>query len=102
MATCQNIIKEKDWKPLWTSHPFKSPVFAVQLQTLKAMMRWYYPLSKLHLMNPTYSYLCVKQCIQIVDFMHNWWHCEPIKNFWNHIILKLKKITGKKIPLLPE
>lgn len=78
---CINRIQDKIWKHLWTSHSFRTQIFAIQFQTIKVMMRCYYPPSKLYHIHTNQSPLCPKQCDYITNFIQNWWHCKVIKNF---------------------
>lgn len=41
---------------------------------------------------------CWKECGQEGTFLHCWWSCPPVKNFWSHILSNTEWIIGQQPP----
>lgn len=45
---------------------------------------------------------CWKHCKKAANYIHSWWQCEKINNFWKEIERVITQITGIIIPFTPE
>lgn len=91
---CTRVIEDSEWHRMWSTSPFRSPVTAIQLQTIKIFIKWYYTLVKLYTTNPLVIPQYSKKNGQLADFVNNWRKCKVINMFWKQILTEIKIITG--------
>lgn len=91
-------LDDQAWLQIWTSFPFCSSILSTQWQTIKTIMRWYYTPLKMNKINSNISPKCVKGSGVQANYLHNWWHCSYIKNFWSKILTEVKTIIDSDIP----
>lgn len=63
---------------------------------------WYLTPSRLTCIYKHSFPTCWKQCGQNGTFIHLWWSYKYISQFWSHILVFIKRITGFMVPKDPK
>lgn len=62
----------------------------------------YFTLLCLHHRHPSIQPFCWKGHSQFGSYIHYWWHCRAILNYWTFIKQQIFIISGYDVPLQPE
>lgn len=54
---------------------------------------------KLHRINPSISNLCWRGCGKVGSFVHCWWECPKVQQFWKEVQSQIVLITGHPLTL---
>lgn len=77
-------------------------LLTIKLQLLKLLNRWYLPPERIHHFDKLSSPYCWKRCGQKVSYIHCWWECKIIKEFWNDVVEQINAMLALKIPSKAE
>lgn len=98
----QNLGFKLEWPKIWNNIFSSSKNLAHQLINFKLAHRVYFTPVRRFKMKLINSDLC-DRCSgsELGNFLHMFWSCFPVKDFWEHIADILSNILGKHVPLCP-
>lgn len=99
---CHIDITGDIWKQIMGSFMVRTSQMNIKMHSLKLLNRWYLSPDRVRHMIPNSSAECWKQCKLTADYIHAWWQCAKINDFWKEIDRVVTQITGIIIPFTPE
>lgn len=95
-------ITQDIWSNINNSYIVSTSVLSIKMLFIKLLNRWYVTSKKLHCIDPSFSPNCWKGCMQSANYIHCWWECAVVCNFWKLVRNQIKLIWGIEIPFIPE
>lgn len=94
--------QETDWENIWDSPANRSTTYNIKMQFFKTMSRWYLTPQQIHKFSRSNSPMCWKRCGQEGTYLHCWWSCPKIQQFWSDVKQEIEDITTQNLSLSPE
>uniref|UniRef100_A0A803J671 Reverse transcriptase domain-containing protein n=1 Tax=Xenopus tropicalis TaxID=8364 RepID=A0A803J671_XENTR len=102
-ADINTTIDSIDWNNAFST--LFSSISSIRLleSSIKLMYRWYMTPAKIYRIFPaTSSNKCWRNCNQTGSFIHIWWECPKISQFWFSIFPILTDLSQINIPISPR
>lgn len=90
------------WSAIWNSPSNRTRAIPLKLQYFKMLAHWYMTPSRLSHISLSYQPTCWKGCGLRADYLHCWWHCKYIHDFWSLVKQQIFLITNYNLPLTPR
>uniref|UniRef100_A0A803SLC5 Reverse transcriptase domain-containing protein n=1 Tax=Anolis carolinensis TaxID=28377 RepID=A0A803SLC5_ANOCA len=98
-----HTISMSEWERIWNKNLKYTYAAEIKENWYKIFYRWYLTPGKLAKMNKGKGDgKCWKCEKHIGDWMHMWWKCKKVKNYWQTIHKEMEKIIQKKFEVKPE
>lgn len=79
---CEKQFSREDWNTLCSSYMMSTSFLPLWLEAIKLVHRWYLTPKRLHNIFKDSEALCWKGCKVIADYLHCWWLCSQVHDFW--------------------
>lgn len=99
---CRKTLTDQDWNILQHSYAMTTSSLLLKLQMIKLLYRWYLTPKQLNHIYKTSKVFCWKDCQAEADYLHCWWTCPVIQNFWTKVCDTINKISNYRLKLNPE
>lgn len=95
-------ISDLTWEKLCSFNGSFSLNVSVKEQHYKLLHRWYLTPSRLSKIYPEGDYKCWKCDLQNAPFIHMWWMCKKVQQFWRVVQIDIQKALQIGLPFVPE
>lgn len=99
---CGKHFTTQDWTKIKESYVVLANALPLKLQTIKLLYRWYLTPRQIACIHNTASNLCWKGCGSDANYLHCWWACPLLQDFWNKVCEAIYKITSYRLHHNPE
>uniref|UniRef100_A0A8C5MRY5 Reverse transcriptase domain-containing protein n=1 Tax=Leptobrachium leishanense TaxID=445787 RepID=A0A8C5MRY5_9ANUR len=100
-ADLQESLTGDEWEEIWEATAKSSICVTHQEQSFKMLFRWYTTPVLLCRMGRTTSDLCWRNCGLQGTFIHLWWDCPRVKEYWGKVGRLLTSIFHRPVHVDP-
>lgn len=91
---CEKTFTTQDWTKIKDSFVVLASALPLKLQTIKLLYRWYLTPRQIACIHKTATNLCWKGCGSEANYLHCWWACPIIQDYWNNVCEEIYQITS--------